>query len=196
MASAISGRPLRFLTSRSPKHPPHKWNQINNSANASVPALRFVVPNLHNPHPLPLRPPLSLCLPPLLPRPPLSSLLGPCPPPLRHSLPLMTTSQAAASDSSQSSSSAKTVRLVIKGRVQGVFYRDWTVGNATELGLKGWVRNRRDGSVETLLSGNPDAVKEMEQRCRRGPPSAVVTGLEVFPSTEDPGTGFERKQTV
>lgn len=87
-------------------------------------------------------------------------------------------------------------RLVIKGRVQGVFYRDWTIENATQLGLKGWVRNRRDGSVETLLSGNSDAVQEMEQRCRRGPPSAMVTGLEVFTSTDDPGTGFERKQTV
>lgn len=87
-------------------------------------------------------------------------------------------------------------RVVIKGRVQGVWYRNWTVDNATELGLKGWVRNRKDGSVEALFSGKPDAVKEMEQRCRRGPPDAVVTGLEVFPSDDDPGTGFQRKQTV
>lgn len=91
---------------------------------------------------------------------------------------------------------AKTVRAVIKGRVQGVFYRDWTVENARELGLKGWVRNRRDGSVEALFSGTPEKVQEMEQRCRRGPPSAIVTGLDVFPSDDDPGTGFERKQTA
>ena len=88
------------------------------------------------------------------------------------------------------------VRVVIKGRVQGVFYRNWTIENANQMGLKGWVRNRRDGSVEALFSGNPDSVQEIEQRCRRGPPSAVVTGFEVFPSTEDPGDGFVRKPTV
>lgn len=78
---------------------------------------------------------------------------------------------------------------MIKGRVQGVFYRNWTVDNARELGLKGWVRNRRDGSVEAVFSGSPDAVQEMEQRCRRGPRDAVVTGLVVFPGDDnvDPG---------
>ncbi|KAL0333384.1 UNVERIFIED_CONTAM: Acylphosphatase [Sesamum angustifolium] len=94
------------------------------------------------------------------------------------------------------SSEAKTVRMVIKGRVQGVFYRNWTIENAKELGLKGWVRNRRDGSVEALFSGSPEKVQEMEQRCRRGPPDAMVTGLQVVPSTDDPGTSFERKPTV
>ncbi|KAF9665062.1 hypothetical protein SADUNF_Sadunf16G0083000 [Salix dunnii] len=88
------------------------------------------------------------------------------------------------------------VRVVVKGRVQGVFYRNWTVENATQLGLKGWVRNRRDGSVEALFSGDSDKVLEMEQRCRRGPPDAMVTGFLVFPSSDDPGTGFQRKATV
>ncbi|KAJ4978330.1 hypothetical protein NE237_009110 [Protea cynaroides] len=90
----------------------------------------------------------------------------------------------------------KTVRAMIKGRVQGVFYRNWTVQNARELGLKGWVRNRRDGSVEALFSGDPDSVHEMEERCRRGPPDAMVTSLQVFPSNEDAGPGFERRPTV
>ncbi|KAK4386384.1 Acylphosphatase [Sesamum angolense] len=85
------------------------------------------------------------------------------------------------------------VRMVIKGRVQGVFYRNWTIENAKELGLKGWVRNRRDGSVEALFSGSPEKVQEMEQRCRRGPPDAVVTGFQVVPSTDDPGTSFEQE---
>ncbi|KAI9392681.1 hypothetical protein POPTR_006G124966v4 [Populus trichocarpa] len=67
---------------------------------------------------------------------------------------------------------------------------------ATQLGLKGWLRNRRDGSVEALFSGDSDNVQEMEQRCRRGPPDAMVTGFQVFPSTDDPGTGFQRKATV
>ncbi|KAI4300313.1 hypothetical protein L6164_033705 [Bauhinia variegata] len=108
-----------------------------------------------------------------------------------NSLSLMATPQA-----SSDSISTKTERVVIKGRVQGVWYRNWTIDNATQLGLKGWVRNRKDGSVEALFSGSPEAVQEMEQRCRRGPPDAVVTGLQVFPSNDDPGTGFERKPTV
>nr|KYP36970.1 Acylphosphatase [Cajanus cajan] len=98
--------------------------------------------------------------------------------------------------SSSESSSTKTERVVIKGRVQGVFYRNWTIENATQLGLKGWVRNRKDGSVEALFSGSVDAVQEMEQRCRRGPSDALVTGIQVFPSDDDPGTGFHRKPTL
>ncbi|XP_009783561.1 uncharacterized protein LOC107804414 isoform X2 [Nicotiana tabacum] len=104
-------------------------------------------------------------------------------------------SSLTSDQNSNATPDAKTVRAVIKGRVQGVFYRDWTVENAKELGLKGWVRNRRDGSVEALFSGSPEKVQEMEQRCRRGPPAAIVTGLDVFPCDDDPGTGFERRQT-
>ncbi|KAL6336469.1 hypothetical protein AAG906_018424 [Vitis piasezkii] len=101
-----------------------------------------------------------------------------------------------ASSNPPPSNPTKTVRVVVKGRVQGVFYRNWTIENATQLGLKGWVRNRRDGSVEALFSGTPDSVQEMEQRCRRGPPDAMVTGFEVVPCSDDPGTGFQRKPTV
>ncbi|KNA12187.1 hypothetical protein SOVF_128180 [Spinacia oleracea] len=90
----------------------------------------------------------------------------------------------------------KTIRCMIKGRVQGVFYRNWTIDNARQLGLKGWVRNRRDGCVEALFSGNSEIVDEMLQRCRRGPSDAMVTALNVNPSNEDPGSGFERKPTV
>ncbi|ERN08324.1 hypothetical protein AMTR_s00156p00090720 [Amborella trichopoda] len=90
----------------------------------------------------------------------------------------------------------KTVKVSIKGRVQGVFYRKWTAENAQELGLKGWVRNRRDGSVEALFSGEPSSVEEMEKRCRRGPPASMVTGLNVSPVDEDPGDGFQLKPTV
>ncbi|KAE9586155.1 hypothetical protein Lal_00010047 [Lupinus albus] len=94
-----------------------------------------------------------------------------------------------------SSPTIKTERIVIKGKVQGVWFRDWTVDTAKQLGLNGWVRNRKDGSVEALFSGNPNVVDEMEQRCRRGPRYAVVSGVEVFPSDEEPGTGFEHKST-
>ncbi|KAM7261240.1 hypothetical protein ACFE04_026715 [Oxalis oulophora] len=109
----------------------------------------------------------------------------------------MNTPQSSGSAAQDPPPLSKTVRVVIKGRVQGVFYRNWTIENATELGLKGWVRNRRDGSVEALFSGNVDSVQEMEQRCRRGPSAAIVTGLDVFTSDEDPGTtAFERKPTA
>ncbi|KAK9079383.1 hypothetical protein SSX86_001054 [Deinandra increscens subsp. villosa] len=117
-------------------------------------------------------------------------------PPLLRPHPLKMSSQPSPAPPPDSSTPIKTVKVVIKGRVQGVFYRDWTVENATELGLKGWVRNRRDGSVEALFSGRDDKVGEMQERCRRGPPSAMVTGLHVDPVTEDPGSGFERLPTV
>ena len=84
---------------------------------------------------------------------------------------------ASAADPSPQPSPAvpKAVRVVVKGRVQGVFFRDWTVETARSLGLAGWVRNRRDGTVEVLLSGDPDRVDEMVSRripvARRPPPS-------------------------
>ncbi|KAI3447565.1 hypothetical protein Pfo_004230 [Paulownia fortunei] len=124
----------------------------------------------------------------------------PFPPVLRRRLhplfSLMSSLTSSQDTDNPTSPAAKTARVVIKGRVQGVFYRNWTVDNAKELGLKGWVRNRRDGSVEALFSGSPEKVQEMEQRCRRGPPDAMVTGLQVFPCADDPGTTFERKPTV
>ncbi|MCC7272994.1 MAG: acylphosphatase, partial [Alphaproteobacteria bacterium] len=63
-------------------------------------------------------------------------------------------------------------RLRIAGRVQGVWYRAWTVETAQALGLRGWVRNRADGSVEALLIGPAAAVDAMAARCRQGPPKA------------------------
>ena len=61
-------------------------------------------------------------------------------------------------------------RLVISGRVQGVGFRDWMVITAQTLGVCGWVRNRRDGSVEALVDGDTAAVEEFVRACRRGPP--------------------------
>ena len=66
------------------------------------------------------------------------------------------------------------MRVRIEGRVQGVGYRYWTERVAGELGLTGWVRNRRDGTVEAVFSGAADDVAEMLERCRDGPPSAQV----------------------
>ncbi len=76
------------------------------------------------------------------------------------------------------SEAIRIVRVRVQGRVQGVGYRAWTADVAAELGLDGWVRNRRDGSVEALFAGPPDRVAGMLERCRQGPRAAKVTALE------------------
>ena len=72
------------------------------------------------------------------------------------------------------------VRVRIEGGVQGVGFRLWTERVADDLGLTGWVRNRRDGSVEALFCGPADHVADMLQRCRQGPPSARVTEVKIL----------------
>ena len=81
-------------------------------------------------------------------------------------------------------------RLVISGMVQGVGYRQWMCREAQRLGLSGWVRNLHDGSVECVIDGTQQAVSEMIQRARRGPPAARVTAVR---TDEVPGSfsGFE-----
>jgi acylphosphatase len=68
-------------------------------------------------------------------------------------------------------------RVMIRGRVQGVGYRAWVEHQAIRLGLDGWVRNRRDGSVEAVFAGAEDVVTEMMARCRRGPSAAHVNAV-------------------
>jgi acylphosphatase len=65
-------------------------------------------------------------------------------------------------------------KVTIQGRVQGVGYRAWVEWEASARGLEGWVRNRRDGSVEALLAGAADAVVLMIDACRQGPSMARV----------------------
>jgi acylphosphatase len=75
-----------------------------------------------------------------------------------------------------------TVRIAharIEGRVQGVGYRAWVESTASTMGLTGWVRNRRDGSVEMVLQGPTDRVEDMLRRCEHGPPHAHVTKVEI-----------------
>ncbi|KAI3791907.1 hypothetical protein L2E82_05773 [Cichorium intybus] len=69
----------------------------------------------------------------------------------------------------------------------------WTVENATKLGLKGWVWNRANGSVEALFSGDADKVEAGLERFRTWPSCAIITKFDAKPSDEDPGTGFERR---
>lgn len=90
----------------------------------------------------------------------------------------------------------KAVHARILGRVQGVWYRGWTVETASALGLSGWVRNRSDGTVEALFAGPPEAVDRMLESCRRGPSAAAVRDVLVEPA-EDPGDGpFEQHGTL
>jgi acylphosphatase len=70
-------------------------------------------------------------------------------------------------------------RLVIRGRVQGVGFRHATAGAAAECGVAGWVRNRVDGTVEVFVQGDADPVARAIAWCRRGPPAARVTAVDV-----------------
>jgi acylphosphatase len=78
------------------------------------------------------------------------------------------------------------VRVVVRGRVQGVWYRESCRRQAVELGLAGWVRNRADGTVEAAFEGPEDPVAMAVAWCRVGPPAAEVVGVDV---TIDEPTG-------
>lgn len=90
------------------------------------------------------------------------------------------------------------VRVVVRGRVQGVGFRAWTVAQARTLGLAGWARNRLDGSVEMVLSGPAAAVEAMTAACRRGPLVARVDAVETSAPPVDAvyPTPFERWPTA
>lgn len=82
------------------------------------------------------------------------------------------------------------LRLEIRGRVQGVGYRWSMVEQARRLGVRGWVRNRRDGSVEAMVAGPAEAVEQIVAWTRSGPPSARVAAVEVL-AGEEPFDGFD-----
>ena len=89
----------------------------------------------------------------------------------------------------------ETVRLIVAGRVQGVGYRLWATRMAARLGLRGWVRNRLDGSVEALVTGDADPVAAMIEACRDGPPGARVTDTTAMPDEDDGSVGFVARPT-
>ena len=81
-------------------------------------------------------------------------------------------------------------KVRIFGRVQGVFFRQWAVHQARELGVAGWIRNLRDGSVEAFVTGSPDAVATMVERLRHGPSGARVEDLTAEEAPAEELDGF------
>lgn len=91
-----------------------------------------------------------------------------------------------------------TLHLHIRGQVQGVGYRWSMVQAAQQRGLQGWVRNRRDGSVEAQATGPAPALQSLVEWAHHGPPSARVDAVEVHPllAPTEPLAGFAQRETV
>jgi acylphosphatase len=87
-------------------------------------------------------------------------------------------------------------RVRIHGRVQGVWFRAWTMQEARRLGLGGWVRNRRDGTVEAEFAGPPDAVEAMVAACHDGPPLAKVARVDRQPGSDESAAEFRELPTA
>jgi acylphosphatase len=93
-------------------------------------------------------------------------------------------------------------QVTITGRVQGVGYRAWVEHQARNHDLEGWVRNRRDGSVEALFAGPANVVADLVARCRRGPSTARVAAVADEPASPDalklrrPGERFSVLPTI
>lgn len=81
--------------------------------------------------------------------------------------------------------------VVVRGRVQGVFFRDSTSREAERHGVTGWVRNLEDGSVEARFEGREEVVAEMVELCRVGPPRSEVVDVEVSDCEPEDHQGFE-----
>jgi acylphosphatase len=81
-------------------------------------------------------------------------------------------------------------RVVIHGHVQGVFFRDSVQRAAQQRGVNGWVANRRDGTVEAVFEGQPEAVERLIALCHEGPRAAVVDSVDVFEEDPEELTSF------
>ena len=88
------------------------------------------------------------------------------------------------------------LRVQIEGRVQGIGYRYWLIEQAASLGLDGWVRNRRDGRVEAVVSGPQEALDEILRRCHEGPSLARVDRVAAEAETAKVEPGFHALPTV
>jgi acylphosphatase len=94
---------------------------------------------------------------------------------------------------------SRALHILIRGCVQGVSFRAWTQHLAELHGLRGWVRNSRDGSVEAVFSGPADLVEVMLKACHQGPAGALVETVEILDSSEedlDLAERFEIRRTA
>ncbi len=89
-----------------------------------------------------------------------------------------------------------TVHLRIRGRVQGVYYRAWTVENAKVRRISGWVRHCSDGSVDAVFSSTPENVAELIELCRNGPRDASVKAIEIVQEVGLAPEGFELRPKI
>jgi len=85
------------------------------------------------------------------------------------------------------------IHVVVHGHVQGVFFRDTVRRSARDRGVAGWVRNRRDGTVEAVFEGAPEAVEALVDLCRKGPRAASVERVEVSDEPPEGLHGFEAR---
>ena len=90
----------------------------------------------------------------------------------------------------------RTVHVVVSGHVQGVWYRGWMVESARALDLRGWVRNRRDGTVEAVFGGPEPAIEIMLTRCHSGPPAARIDLVTAVAWDGKTGTGFHQLPSI
>lgn len=90
----------------------------------------------------------------------------------------------------------RTVAITVHGRVQGVGFRYALQGEAQRLGARGWVRNRRDGSVEALVSGEDAVVDAVVAWAQEGPPAARVDAVDVVEGGQTTAEGFEIRATA
>lgn len=99
-------------------------------------------------------------------------------------------------DDTLEKTTTKTVQIVIEGRVQGVGFRAWVASTARKRGLDGFVRNRKDGTVEAYFSGANDVVDEMIEDCWDGPLVSRVTAITVRESQQQMAQGFTSEATI
>ena len=89
------------------------------------------------------------------------------------------------------------VRVIVRGKVQGVWFRDWLTRKANQEGAGGWVRNRSDGSLEAVFHGDKATIEKMCQWAQKGPPLAKVTSLDKQPYDDhDVNMPFQQKPTL
>ena len=87
-------------------------------------------------------------------------------------------------------------RIIVRGKVQGVFYRNWTIAKARSLRVNGWVRNLSSGEVEILAIGSAEAVEDLIEQCWQGPVGAVVEEVVAEKAQLEPVLGFEKRRTA